>query len=201
MCVPSFNLLGLTVSEKSVTKTNVWQLDKEKWRNKGTNKQEQPDSGIHNTSFRCPRVYQVSTLFLKKVWRKLFKKKSLHTNIHVFTKKTKTIYLLYTSYTRVGGWRGKGGIKKSSAAVYHSILFTGIKANWGSVALVLLVKCNTLILYAYFLQMFMLLLVSVTFLPMHKKKSIAISSFLQQFLTFVKILLKSRRKITAGICL
>ena len=31
-----------------------------KWRNKGINKQQQPDSGIHDTSAHCPRVYQVS---------------------------------------------------------------------------------------------------------------------------------------------
>ena len=28
--------------------------------NKGMNKQQQPDSGIHHTSAHCPRVYQVS---------------------------------------------------------------------------------------------------------------------------------------------
>ena len=30
-------------------------------KNKGTNKQEQPDSGIHDTSAHCAGVYQVST--------------------------------------------------------------------------------------------------------------------------------------------
>ena len=50
MCAPRFNLLGLTVPEKSVTKIfNVWILEKEKIKNKGTNKQQQPDSGIHDT--------------------------------------------------------------------------------------------------------------------------------------------------------
>ena len=34
--------------------------EKEKWRNKGTNMQQQPDSGIHDSSAHCPRVYQVS---------------------------------------------------------------------------------------------------------------------------------------------
>ena len=49
-------LLGLTVPEKSVTKNvNVWKLKRKKWRNKGTNKQQQPDSGIHDTSAHCPR--------------------------------------------------------------------------------------------------------------------------------------------------
>ena len=34
--------------------------EKEKWWNKGTNKQQQPDSGIYDTSAHCPHVYQVS---------------------------------------------------------------------------------------------------------------------------------------------
>ena len=117
MCVTSFNLPGLTVPEESVTKNFlVWKLErkknkgikgqisrsslilvhkihlsivhvctmfqpskphsswekceekfqcmkigeKEKWRNKRTNMQEQPDSGIHHTSVHCSRVYHVS---------------------------------------------------------------------------------------------------------------------------------------------
>ena len=61
MWIPSFNLLGLTVPEKSVPKIfNVWKFEKEKWRNKGTKKQQQSDSGIHNTSAHCPCVHQVS---------------------------------------------------------------------------------------------------------------------------------------------
>ena len=43
--------------EKQKKKEN-W--EKEKWRNKGTNKQQQPDSGKHNTPAHCPRMYQVS---------------------------------------------------------------------------------------------------------------------------------------------
>ena len=35
--------------------------EKAKWRNKGTNKQQKPDYGIHDTSTHCPYVYQVST--------------------------------------------------------------------------------------------------------------------------------------------
>ena len=61
-CAPSFNLLGLTVPGKSVTKIfNVWILEKEKLKNKGTNKKQQPDSGTHDTSTNCPSVYQVLT--------------------------------------------------------------------------------------------------------------------------------------------
>ena len=32
-----------------------------KMKNKGTNKQQQPDSGTHDTSAHCPRVYQVQS--------------------------------------------------------------------------------------------------------------------------------------------
>ena len=37
----------------------------ENWRerkmeNKGMNNKQQPDSGIHDTCFHCPRVYQIS---------------------------------------------------------------------------------------------------------------------------------------------
>ena len=34
--------------------------EKEKWWNKGTNKQQRPDSSIYDTSAYCPHVYQVS---------------------------------------------------------------------------------------------------------------------------------------------
>ena len=54
-CVPSFNLLGITVPEKSVTKNLTFENWRERKMKKATNKQ-QPDSGIHDTS-----VYQVST--------------------------------------------------------------------------------------------------------------------------------------------
>ena len=69
-CVPSFNLLALTIPEKSVMNNfNVWKLEKEKWRNKGMNKQSRLITSTH-----CPRVYQVSTLyasqFLRKEWQK-----------------------------------------------------------------------------------------------------------------------------------
>ena len=50
--VPSFNLLSLTLPEKSVKKN--W--EKEKWRNKRTNKL-QPDTTIHDTSAHCPCAY------------------------------------------------------------------------------------------------------------------------------------------------
>ena len=45
-----------------------WKLEKQKKMkierktNKGMNKQQQPDSGTHDTVIYCPHVYQVSTL-------------------------------------------------------------------------------------------------------------------------------------------
>ena len=44
--------------------------EKEKWRNKGMNTQQQPDSGLHDASAHCPRVYQVWRKFLMfENWR------------------------------------------------------------------------------------------------------------------------------------
>ena len=61
--------------EKCDKNFSVENGEKDKWRNKGTNKQQQPDSSIHDTSAHCPRVYQVS-IFLasqlpRKAWRKI----------------------------------------------------------------------------------------------------------------------------------
>ena len=52
--MPSFNLLDLTVPEKSVTKTLMFENWRErKMKNQGMNKQQQPDSGKHDTSAHC----------------------------------------------------------------------------------------------------------------------------------------------------
>ena len=46
--------------DKNILMFENWR--KRKMKNKGTNMQQQlPDSSIHHTSTRCPRVYQVST--------------------------------------------------------------------------------------------------------------------------------------------
>ena len=56
-----FNLLGLIVPEESVTKNfHVENWREKKWRNKGTNKQQQPASCIHDTPAHCLRVYNFS---------------------------------------------------------------------------------------------------------------------------------------------
>ena len=79
MCVPSSNVVGITVRKCEESEDTFLCLKigrkkkekKEKKRNTGTNKQQQPDSGIHQTATYCSRVYQVSTLkaswFLIKV--------------------------------------------------------------------------------------------------------------------------------------
>ena len=55
--MPSFNLLGLTIPEKSVTKLLMFENWRErKMKNRGINKQQQPDSGKHDTSAHCTCV-------------------------------------------------------------------------------------------------------------------------------------------------
>ena len=49
--------------------------EKEKWRNKGMNTQQQPDSGLHDAFAHCPRVYQVWRKFLLKIGEKKNEKK------------------------------------------------------------------------------------------------------------------------------
>ena len=57
MCAKFHNLLGLTVPEKSVTKMLMFENWRErKMKNKGMNKQQQPDSGKHDTSAHCTCV-------------------------------------------------------------------------------------------------------------------------------------------------
>ena len=46
--------------EKCDKNFNVKNWRERKMRNKGTSKQQQPESGVHDTSAHCPRVYQVS---------------------------------------------------------------------------------------------------------------------------------------------
>ena len=48
--------------------------EKDKWRNKGTNKQQRPEYGIHNTSVNYPPVCQVSILMFEN-WRERKMKK------------------------------------------------------------------------------------------------------------------------------
>ena len=64
--------------EKCDKNFNVWKLSRKK--NKGMNKRQQPDSGIHETSIHCPQVYQVQAFKFQpsrpyssweKVWRKI----------------------------------------------------------------------------------------------------------------------------------
>ena len=72
MCVPSFNLLLLTVPEESVTKIfNVWKLErKKKWRNKGMNN----SSSLIQVYTIHPPIVHVCTKFqpqgLNSSWEK-----------------------------------------------------------------------------------------------------------------------------------
>ena len=77
--------------------------------------------------------------------------------------------------------------------------YKGLTKKTHTYSLVLLVKRNTLVLYSYFHRTFImfLLLVSVTFYRCIEKRHS--KSFLPHFSTFVEILLKSGRKITADI--
>ena len=57
VCIPSFGLLGITFAEKNVTKILMFEnWRKRKIRNNGTNKQQQSDYEIHNTSTNCAHV-------------------------------------------------------------------------------------------------------------------------------------------------
>ena len=71
MCVPSFNLLGLTVPEKRVMKNFNVENWRERKMNKGMNKKQQPDSGIHDTAPHCQGVYQFSMFLASKFQRKV----------------------------------------------------------------------------------------------------------------------------------
>ena len=65
---PSYEKDTLRTENRRNRKNENW--EKEKWRNKGMNKQLQPDSGIHNTSAHCPHAYQVSTFKASQSWEK-----------------------------------------------------------------------------------------------------------------------------------
>ena len=63
LCVPSFNFLGLTIPGRSATKFLMF----ENWRERKKeelNKQQQSDSGIHNTSTHCSHVISSNLLGL-----------------------------------------------------------------------------------------------------------------------------------------
>ena len=70
MFVLSFNFIGLIVLEKNVTNILILGNWTERTMNKGTNKQQHPDSSIHDTASHCACLYQVfisyASQFLKK---------------------------------------------------------------------------------------------------------------------------------------
>ena len=91
-----------------------------------------------------------------------------------------------------------------STRLFYLSLFGTLNIHYGNgrvvmalhSTLVLLAKRNTLILYLYFHRTIMFLLLVYRCIEIRHSKS-----FLQHFSTFVEILLKSCKKITAGICL
>ena len=63
--------------------TEIFIGEKEKWINKGNDKQEEADSRLHNTTSYTQHLYQISKFLGSVVPEKsLTKKKSLHTNTH-----------------------------------------------------------------------------------------------------------------------
>ena len=58
MFVPNFKILGAIVPEKSVTKYFI--EEKEKWTNKGNDKQDDAESVLHDTSSYIQCFYQIS---------------------------------------------------------------------------------------------------------------------------------------------
>ena len=56
--VPNFKILGQVVPEKSLTEKFV--REKEKWANKGTDKQYVADSLLHSTTCHYQALYQIS---------------------------------------------------------------------------------------------------------------------------------------------
>ena len=96
LCIQNLKTLAQIEAEKSVTETFV--REKEKWTNKGTDKQYVADSLIHITTCHYQALYKILGQVIPE---KSLMEKSLHTHIHtnIVTEKGKTIYPLYTLYT------------------------------------------------------------------------------------------------------
>ena len=57
-CIQNLKTLALIEAEKSVTEIFIG--EKEKWTNKGNDKQEEADSLLHNTTSYTQHLYQIS---------------------------------------------------------------------------------------------------------------------------------------------
>ena len=55
-CIQNLKILALIEAEKSVTESFIG--EKEKWTNKGNDKQEEADSLLHNTTSYTKHLYQ-----------------------------------------------------------------------------------------------------------------------------------------------
>ena len=58
LCIKSLKTLGLIKAKKFVTETLLG--EKEKWTNKGNDKQQHADSLLHNTTSHTQHLYQIS---------------------------------------------------------------------------------------------------------------------------------------------
>ena len=57
-CIQNLKTLAIIGAENSVTKSFIG--EKEKWTNKGNDKQQHADSLVHNTTSHTPHLYQIS---------------------------------------------------------------------------------------------------------------------------------------------
>ena len=135
------------------------------------------------------------------IWSRLANWLQRYSSLKVWTTTDDDGPLVYYKLTL---WAfGSGELKMPKSPFQRNFFQNGTHFNkllyhWTANYLILLVKRNTLILYSYFHWMFIfLLLVSVRFYRCIEKRHS--KSFLPHFSTFVEILLKSCRKITAGI--
>ena len=91
-CIQNLKTLALIGAEISVTEIFIG--EREKWTNKGNDKQEEADSLLHNTTSHTQHLYQNFKILSAVVPEKSLTKKKkkevyTHTNTHTHTEKTK----------------------------------------------------------------------------------------------------------------
>ena len=122
-CIQNLKTLALIEDYKSVIEFFIGEREKEKWINKGNDKQEEADSLLHNTTFVSNfkilgSVVPEKSLMKNKVYTQ--------TQTHTITEKTKSIYPLYTSYaggiTRaLRARRGANTLSRRHYLIYQNI--------------------------------------------------------------------------------
>ena len=68
-CIQNLKTLAVTGAENSVTKSFIG--EKEKWTNKGNDKQQHADSLLHNTASHTQHLYQISKSSVQEFLRNL----------------------------------------------------------------------------------------------------------------------------------